>query len=190
MSDKHRGFIERELFSKGIGEVAVLRQKNRTTFEMGLFLVDTHCCGVKNVIYTLVETADLDAILSRSFDDPTAHEVQAGEARHLVESAVAYAGRHGLPPHRDYRKACRVFGGLTALAPKVPWKFGLNGKPFYVQGPHDSLAFVEGVVRSLKASVCNEFDYLIELEMADRLARHGVELPEARSRIVEDTDQQ
>ena len=124
---------------------------------MGTFLVDVQCCGVKDAYYSLVDATELDEVLSRRFDDPAEHEVPAGEARHLVESAVAFAARYGLAPHSDYKKGCRVFGGLTAVAPKVPWEFGKNGTPFYIEGPYDSPAFCENVIRNLAARGCGHY---------------------------------
>ena len=181
--NKYRAFIHRELFNTGIGDVVVLRRKNQTTSELGLFLVDAHCCGVKNAIYTLVSDAKQHSVLSEIFGDLGEHEVQPGEARHLVESAVAYAGRHGLLPHRDYRKACRVFGGLSPIPPKVPWQFGKDGQPLYVQGPHDSPAFIENMMRNLHAHTGNKFDYILEIDAVEQLAQRGIELPNSRSLI-------
>ena len=188
MNNKYRAFIHRELFEIGIGEVVVLRRKNQTTSELGLFLVDAQCCGVKNAIYSIGSEAKVDGMLSQIYDNPVAHEVQPGEARHLVESAVAYAGRNGLLPHPDYRKACRVLGGLLLLPPKVPWQFGKDGAPLYVQGPHDSPAFIENVMRNLHAHTGNKFDYILEMEAVEQLERRGIELPNARNLIETVTD--
>ena len=188
MNTKYRAFIPLDLFETGIGEVVVIRRKNQTTSELGLFLVDAQCCGVKNAIYSMGSETKVNDMLSQIFDNPVAHEVQPGEARHLVESAVAYAGRYGLSPHRDYRKACRVLGGLPPLPPKVPWQFGEKGMPLYVQGPHDSPAFIENVFRNLKAHTGNQFDYILEMDSIEQLERRGIELPKARSHIETVTD--
>lgn len=181
MNDRHRGFIEPCLFRNGIGEVAIVRRKNGDTSEVGLFLVDVHCCGIKRTIYELVANRVLNEILSRSFSDIIASEVPAGRARHLVESAVRYAANHGLSPHSGYKKACRVLGGLEAVAPEVPWHFGEDGVPLYVQSHYDSGAKVEHIIRCLSAHCGDKFNYLIEAHLVERFQSIGIRLPKAKT---------
>src|SRR5205823_995245 len=79
-------------------------------------------------------------------------------ARKLVEDAVAYAAKLSFAPHPDYKAACRVLGGLDAGGCETVFTFGQDGKPFYIQGPHDSPAFAQRVMNSL-ASRCGEGNY-------------------------------
>ena len=58
----------------------------------------------------------------------------------IVQGAVDYAKSFGLPPHPDYRHTARLLAGIDPSTCPEQFEFGRNGKPFYVQGPHESSA--------------------------------------------------
>jgi hypothetical protein len=65
-------------------------------------------------------------------------------------------------PAADYKKASRVFGGITAAKCDEQFVFGKNGKPLYAQGLLESPACVERILRALEAR-CGEggYDYIL-----------------------------
>jgi len=79
-------------------------------------------------------------------------------ARKLTEDAVSYARGLGFSPGADYKKASRVFGGITTADCDEQFVFGHNDKPLYIQGPSDSPACVERILRVLEAR-CGEGGY-------------------------------
>jgi hypothetical protein len=79
-------------------------------------------------------------------------------ARKLTEDAISYARGLGFSPGADYKKASRVFGGITPADCNEQFTFGRNGKPLYIQGPSDSQARVGRILRSLEAR-CGEDGY-------------------------------
>lgn len=83
-------------------------------------------------------------------------------ARKLVEDAVEYASKLGIPPHPDYKKGCRVFGGISVADCDQEFEFGNDGKPFFMQGPYDSPKKVARIM-SLLTDRCGEgnFHYLL-----------------------------
>jgi hypothetical protein len=67
---------------------------------------------------------------------------------------VTYARGLGFEPHPDFAATAPHLG--TSSAP-APIRFGREGKPFYVQGPHDNPRVV---IRTLEASVgAGSYDY-------------------------------
>jgi hypothetical protein len=146
-----------ELFKAGIGNVAIARFKGNGDAEAGVFLLDVHCLGVKNAFFTLIPAEDYDTFLVRAFPNPRV-ALSPSCARKLIEAGVAYAHKLGLPPHKDYHLAARVFGGINAGDCQTEFTFGEKGKPLYVQGPHDSPAFARRVLASLKLH-CGEGNY-------------------------------
>src|SRR5664279_3811444 len=77
-------------------------------------------------------------------------------AQNLVDSAVEYARTLGFDPAPDFDATKDNLG---------PWSgqgaitFGRDGKPFFIQGPHDNSAHI---VSRLRRSVGpNNFEYLI-----------------------------
>jgi hypothetical protein len=64
------------------------------------------------------------------------------------------AQRHRAPARQivaDYKKASRVFGGITTADCDEQFMFGKDDKPLYIQGPSDSPARVERILRALEA---------------------------------------
>ncbi len=58
----------------------------------------------------------------------------------------------------NYKKASRVFGGITTADCDEQFTFGKNDKPLYIQGPSDSQARVGRILRALEAR-CGEGGY-------------------------------
>lgn len=82
----------------------------------------------------------------------------------LVEQAVEYALRIGFPPHRDYKAACRVFGGISRADCSESFPFGKDGKPFYISGPNEDDATSMRTIHTLERR-CGEgnFDYIASM---------------------------
>jgi hypothetical protein len=139
------------LFETGIGQVLICRHKSSGETEAGVFLVDVYCLGVKNGIYTRFPTAKLDEMVQKIFPaDGGAVSLSPACARKLVEDSIAYARNLGLEPHPDYKHAARVLGGIDARECETVFTFGHEGKPLYIQGPNDSPAIAERVLRTVK----------------------------------------
>jgi hypothetical protein len=77
-------------------------------------------------------------------------------AQHLVFGAVEYARSLGFEPAVGFEAAMDHLGSWTG--PSVIG-FGREGKPFYIQGPHDNAA---AVIKTLERSVGpGNFDFLV-----------------------------
>ncbi|MDX6557764.1 MAG: hypothetical protein QOF72_813 [Blastocatellia bacterium] len=98
----------------------------------------------------------------RLFPDGNPVRMTPEAARKLTEGAVSYAKGFGFSPAADYKKASRVFGGITAAKCDEQFVFGKNGKPLYAQGLLESPACVERILRALEAR-CGEggYDYIL-----------------------------
>lgn len=149
---------ESKLFEVGMGNVVIARFKGNGDAELGVFLLDLYCLGVKNGFFRPAPAEEYEQFLARLFRHETPVALSPACARKLVEGGVAYAQKLGLPPHEDYRKAARVFGGINAAECQEEFVYGHQGKPLYVQGPNDSPAFARRVLTSLKAH-CGEGNY-------------------------------
>jgi hypothetical protein len=151
------------LFDDGIGHVVVARFKLSGEAEVGVFLVDVFCLGVKDSFYTRMWEQEYDGVfLTKVFGHEGMTPIEPACARKLIEDAVAYADRLGLAPDADYRQACRVLGGIDAGQCSRSFTFGKDGKPFYVQGPNDSTARAQEVIGRLRER-CGDghYDFLM-----------------------------
>jgi hypothetical protein len=149
-----------KLFDSGCGYLVVSRFKADGRVECGFFLLDMFCLGVKDAgFHCFYSMADYqESLLDRLFPDEDPVRMTPAAARKLAEDAVSYARGLGFSPGADYKKASRVFGGMTAAECDEEFMFGKDGKPFYIQGPSDSPARVERILRVLEAR-CGEGGY-------------------------------
>lgn len=133
-------YIPLNLFEIGIGDVLVCRFKSNGRIEVGVFLVDVGCLGVKDAFFIQdVETVFYNEKLPRIYPEGAPEPRPGADGRKLVEGAVAFACKYGFGPHRDYKKAARVFGGIDPGTSDASFEYGKDGKPLYVSGPYDDV---------------------------------------------------
>ena len=145
--------------AEGLVAVLVARDAGRSRVSVCGYLVDVYCLGVKDTIGPRVMNADQAAQFTRRFYDayqaaPAAAPLDL--AQNLVHGAVEYARTLGFDPAPDLDATKDHLG---------PWSgqgaitFGRDGKPFFLQGPHDNSAHI---VSTLRRSVGpDNFEYLI-----------------------------
>lgn len=130
----------------GLATVMVVRPDQRSRSLVCVYLVDTFCLGVKNVIGP--ETVSNNRLpklrytVFAGYDEPAVH-APLELAQHLVFGAVEFAREFGFEPHPDFAAAADHLGAWSG---RCPIQFGYKGSPFYIQGPHDD---VESIARTL-----------------------------------------
>jgi hypothetical protein len=122
----------------GIVTALVAREHRHDTVSVCVYLVDVYCLGVKNAVPPRVTpTQYLTTFRANAFRGYESGEPVAAPldlVQHLVLGAVDYARTLGFEPHPDLAPAT---GHLGEWAGPSAIGFGLDGKPFYVQGPYD-----------------------------------------------------
>jgi hypothetical protein len=168
-----------ELFDSGCGYLVVSRFKADGRVESGFFLLDVFCLGVKDAgFHCFNSIADYrESLLDRLFPNEDPVRMTPAAARKLTEDAISYAMGLGFSPGDDYKKAGRVFGGITTADCNEQFIFGKDDKPLYIQGPSDSPARVERILRALEAR-CGEdgYQYIVvadDFELLDGEEENG-----------------
>jgi hypothetical protein len=154
-----------ELSKNGFGHVAVARFKLSGDAEVGVFLVDVYCLGVKDAYFARVSELEYNSKILAGIAETGGGKESLGPAcaRKLIEGAVQYAQGLGLAPHPDYKKACRVLGGIRPEDCERTFTYGKDGKPLFVQSPNDSPEFVERVMETLTRRLGKDgFHYILE----------------------------
>jgi len=121
----------------GLVTVMVTRPDQRSKSRVCVYLVDTFCLGVKNVIGPdLVSNNRLNKLRYTVFAgyDELAVPAPLELAQHLVFGAVEFARRLGFEPHPDFATAADHLGTWSG---HCPIEFGYKGSPFYIEGPYD-----------------------------------------------------
>jgi len=154
-------FRSERLFEDGIGYVIVARFKGNSDAEVGCFLLDVWCLGVKDAFFDRWSAGEYEPHLARVFGEHAKQALEPCCARKLVEQAVAYASQLGFGPHRDYKAACRVFGGISTADCSETFEFGKDGKPFFISGPNESGDRARRIVHMLHAKCgAGNYNYL------------------------------
>ena len=141
-----------DLSRHGIASVLVSRELNSGNVAFVVFLVDMYCLGVKDVIFQITPRSRYDQLLREKLfpEERRLSALEPAAARKLVEGAVAYARQWGLPPHRDYTRAARIFGNIDASSCSREFIYGKNGKPCFIAGPHDNISRCHQIMGMLK----------------------------------------
>ena len=149
-----------KLFDFGCGYLVVSRFTADGRVEAGFFLLDVFCLGVKEArFHRFKSVADYqESLLDQLFHCEEPVRMTPASARKLAEDAVSYARGLGFSPGIDYKKASRVFDGITTAECDEEFVFGKDDKPFYIQGPSEPPARAERTLRALEAR-CGEGGY-------------------------------
>jgi len=161
--DESRGWTDNVPSGDGVGglvSVLIARKHRWDKVQLGGYLVDIYCLGVKKVY----GPNTMDEFAARRFVPEyfAAHEHGSQEApielaQHIVFGAVEYARGLGFEPTAAFAQAAGLLGAWEGPAAMT---FGKEGKPFYISGPHDSPHLV---IQTLKRTVGPppNFDYII-----------------------------
>src|SRR5262249_47797409 len=108
-------WVTSDFYEKGMGWACLSRELPNRMVAFGMFLVDRYCLGVKNAMANVLGGFTYDSeINNHTRSRFTVLDKSPAAIRKLVEGAVAYAQRLGLPPHPDYHKAKLIFGDIDA----------------------------------------------------------------------------
>jgi hypothetical protein len=137
-ADEGERAAEGEAFGTGLAGVLVARVERPHRVTICGWLVDLYCLGVKNTIGPkTVGSGGLLEQSSRFFSafGTTPVAVPLELAQQLVHGAVAYARSFGFEPHSEFADTAPYLGPAPAAC---PIRFGRDGMPLYVAGPHDN----------------------------------------------------
>jgi hypothetical protein len=115
------------LFHCGMGTVILARGATGFHLACSGFLVDAWGRGVKDAYFRHIDGDSLETLLARMDAESALEPVEPSYARKLLRDAAAWAATRGIPPHRDFAVAERLFGDLSADACDATFQFGLPG---------------------------------------------------------------
>jgi hypothetical protein len=154
--------VPAKLFELGLGNLVFSRSLPDGRLALAKFLLDMFCLGVKDAFLATVTRAEY---AQRVTDWRAKEHLQPMDPacfRKLVEGGVAYALELGFSPHVDYADAHQIFGDVQAAACPTPFKYGRDGKPFYISGPHETAKDVRAIIDKLERHMGpGNFDFLV-----------------------------
>jgi hypothetical protein len=119
----------------GMAVVIVVRLRPKGTYVIGTYIVDTFCLGVKDTGWQFDVDDDHLKRLQEGMDlDFT--EIESDVAFNIIYGAIRYAKQFDFQPHKDFATTQYILDAFSSIE-DLELTFGKDGKPHYVQGPHD-----------------------------------------------------
>lgn len=120
---------------QGLASIFVVRQLPNQKFILGSYLVDVLCLGLKDTFCNANLSAQ--AVQSMLATVPMQMEaIEYEDARSVILGGIEYASNLGFEPNPDWTDSQHMIEPERPFNPQ--FKFGLNGKPMYIAGPHDN----------------------------------------------------
>jgi len=164
----HECLVPRGLFDLGLGSIVVSRKMPNDHIGFAIFLVDVFCLGVKNCLFAVVPRSEYQNRIEDLTQREALEPMQPACAVKLIEDAAAYAQDLGLSPHWEYATIKKIFGDINPAICPQEFKFGKDGKPLYISGPHETMADSKRIVDILnRKSGAGEFDYMVKMDLQD-----------------------
>ena len=140
-----QAFAGSKLWQDGMGYLTIARQEGEGRLVYGVYLVDVYCLGVKNAFWDAGSLADFKEMLQKMENTQDMVPIEPACLVKTIQGAVEYAASFDFPPHPDYRHAAKLLAGIDPSACDQEFRFGKDGKPFYIQGPYESPATAEAI---------------------------------------------
>ncbi|GBD93766.1 hypothetical protein BMS3Abin05_01360 [bacterium BMS3Abin05] len=142
-------FVPAKIFEKGMGSVIFAGKLQNGTVAMSMFLVDTFCLGIKNAFSVVLSPEEYSKEVQKFAEREALEPWSPSCCRKLIEEAEEYAMDLGFRPHKDYRKAKKIFEDIDASSCSEEFEYGNNGKPFFISGPTDSPLRIQQIIHTL-----------------------------------------
>jgi hypothetical protein len=142
--------VQEHLFDIGFGTLILARGATPYHVELGVFLIDVFCLGVKDVTFRPLEGEVFDQLMEAWDAASPLASVDPSYARKLLRDLAAWSRPLGLAPHRDFAVVERLFGDVNANASDAVFQFGRDGKPLYIPGPSESSVQIRHRIERLR----------------------------------------
>jgi hypothetical protein len=143
-------FLSESVFEIGIGTLVLARGATHHHVALSLFLIDVFCLGIKDVMFQSVEGEVFERYLEAADAGSPMVPVDPSYARKLLRDLAAWSQSIGFAPHRDFAAVERIFGNVSADASDAGFRFGRDGKPFYIPGPNDTAPLIRRRIEQLQ----------------------------------------
>jgi hypothetical protein len=149
---------------EGLVLVVVARQQPNGAVTFASYMIDVFCLGVKDTLYDAnISLGEYKAHYLAVLDSQTPLEKCPPELAHqMVYQAIDYAAQFEFEPQRDFRITQHILEPQGTYPETYHLTFGKDGKPFYVQGPHDNARAI--IAQLERTAGPGNYDYFLVME--------------------------
>ena len=143
-------FLTETVFDIGMGTLVLTRGGTQDHLTLSSFLIDTFCLGIKDVMFESVESEVFEMYMEATDAGAPMVSVDPSYARKLLCDLAAWSQSIGFAPHRDFAVVERLFGDVSVDTSDAVFRFGRDGKPFYIPGPNDTAHLIRRRIEQLQ----------------------------------------
>lgn len=128
----------------GLCTVVVARKHTTGNVTFGVYLMDIFCLGLKNTYSIFNKSAfEYEEIIGSMFATHGGKQlIDYTLAHNVIYGGIAYAEDLGFKPEKDWATSQFILEEDTEDIELIELEFGKNGKPFFINGPHDNIGKV------------------------------------------------
>ena len=148
----------------GLVEILLARKQPDGYICFGSYLVDKYCLGLKNTFANAGFSLSRyeNEVRDRVFRKLVPVECPIELAHQMIYQSIDYAAQFGFQPDNDYVLSQYLLAPRGELEEPYHLTFGRDGKPFFMQGPHDNAA---SILRQLEKTAGPEnYHYMTALD--------------------------
>jgi len=135
----HECLINAPWRENGLATILLSRRQPDGYVLYGIYLVDILCLGLKNAVCDAdvsvrVYEADVRPAVS---SNERLVECPVSLAHQIIYGAIDFAAQFGFEPHKDFGLSRHILEERAKTEECEDVEFGKDGRPLYIQGPHD-----------------------------------------------------
>jgi hypothetical protein len=157
-------WVQQDWAEGGLAVTVIARRQPDGNIVLGNYLVDYYCLGLKNTY----SEADIPPSQFRRDYLPEVYDtagppidISPALAHEIIYGGIEYAARFGFRPHTDFKRSRHILDPPDLHPRTGAVEFGRDGKPFYVEGPHDNSDAI--LRRLLRTAGEGNFHYMVQV---------------------------
>lgn len=163
----HECWINSDWKDSGMASIVVSRRHTNENITFCLYLVDLMCLGIKDTSYKFnVTETEFRNFIERMEERMQMEMIDYILAHNIILSAVEFAEEYGFNPHKDFTSVTEyMLEEDTDDIELMEIECGKDGKPLYIQGPYDSDAKANKIMKQLEHSAGRgNYDFIKEVD--------------------------
>ena len=148
----YKCYVNGDWKEANMANILIVRQHVTGNLTVGLYLVDTMCLGVKDSFFKFnISTYEFEKIYQPMNEEIGLEEIPYNLAHNIIFGAIEFAEEYGFSPYKEFTSTTiYLLEEDTDEIELIDIDFGDDGKPVYVQGPNDTLATANRIVKTLE----------------------------------------